>query len=745
LVSGYLFDAYPKNDKMVIWIKAENGKTIRLEDSWTHSIYVAADGKEDLKSLAQNEAIKHYAKNSEFVLRYEKITDHDMRRVLKLDLADSQKAIALGNAIEGINYDAFRLYNVDVLPPQAYFYEHDLFPLAKCKVTESKGSLKWQVDDDLQATDYEVPDFKIIHLDAKHRQEARLPRFTDKLDSISIKFANQDIEIRNESEAEALDNLVREIAVLDPDFVFTADGDESVFPYLVERSMINQMQLVLSRESMPVESQKGGITYFSYGKVMYRPSTIMLHGRVHFDTHNSFIFDHSSLHGLYELARLCRMPLHTTSRATIGRCLSSMQFYCAFKKKLLVPWKPVNTEKWKSYHELFVADRGGLIFEPVVGVHENVGEFDFAALYPSIMRKRNVSGETVNCDCCPGSKNIVKELGYHICERKRGIVSEALELPLDKRAKYKKLKKMFPKGLKFQTYETRQGALKWIGVVSFGYLGHANSKFGLIDSHIVVCAIDREVLLLARNVAEDRGFNNLHGIVDSLWVQRMGASKEEYANLKEPIEQATGYDISFEGIYKWIAFLPSKNNPLVPVVNRYFGCFEDGNIIKDRGIETRRHDTPALFSRFQMEALQIMAKGNNIKEVKALMPKVWDLYQKYKQMLQEGRVALVDLIFTKNLSKDSAQYSVNTAETSAIYQLMEEGKMMQGGQTLQYVITDYYRKNSRKRTTPVDLINDKTIYDSRRYIELLAETCNSVTVPFGCKLKPNDGEAMQLV
>jgi len=48
------------------------------------------------------------------------------------------------------------------------------------------------------------------------------------------------------------------------------------------------------------------------------------------------------------------------------------------------------------------------------------------------------------------------------------------------------------------------------------------------------------------------------------------------------------------------------------------------------------------------------------------------------------------------------------------------------------VITDYYRKNSRKRRSiPVELITDKTSYDKRRYVELLAGVCNSVTTPFG--------------
>jgi hypothetical protein len=45
-------------------------------------------------------------------------------------------------------------------------------------------------------------------------------------------------------------------------------------------------------------------------------------------------------------------------------------------------------------------------------------------------------------------------------------------------------------------------------------------------------------------------------------------------------------------------------------------------------------------------------------------------------------------------------------------------------------MTDYYLKNARKRTLPVELINDRTNYDARGYIELLAEVNNSVTEPF---------------
>ncbi len=131
-----------------------------------------------------------------------------------------------------------------------------------------------------------------------------------------------------------------------------------------------------------------------------------------------------------------------------------------------------------------------------------------------------------------------------------------------------------------------------------------------------------------------------------------------------------------------------------------------------------------------------MAKGDTVKEVKALMPQVYDLFLQYRQRLLDGKVPLADLIFTKMLSKDSGDYSVNTVEMGALYQLVDEGESMKAGEVLQYVITDNKRKNARKRSVPVELINENTKYDANRYIELLAEAGNSITKPFGHDIEP---------
>lgn len=70
---------------------------------------------------------------------------------------------------------------------------------------------------------------------------------------------------------------------------------------------------------------------------------------------------------------------------------------------------------------------------------------------------------------------------------------------------------------------------------------------------------------------------------------------DDYVRLKDAIERATGFDISYESKYKWLVFLPSRASASVPVPNRYFGLFDDGSI-KVRGIEVRRHDTPEFFA-----------------------------------------------------------------------------------------------------------------------------------------------------
>jgi DNA polymerase-2 len=738
LITGWLFDIYPLEDRMVCWVKQQDGRNVRLEDSWTSSIYVAADDEVNFNAILQNGSAMQFVKDHDFVNRQEEIIDLNKSIVLKLTLSDPAKAPALARCIERLGrFGEFRLYNVDVPPAQSYLYQHDIFSLAYCSVHPENSHLIWELQDDVWSTTYKLHDFKKIHLGIRVQKKSGLPKFTDRIDAVIIKDENDTYEITNSSEVDLLADLESTVAILDPDFIFTQDGDTFLFPYLTSRAEQNGVSISLSRDCIPlVRPAKEGTSYFSYGKIHFKPAAIRLHGRVHIDLHNSFIWDEAAMQGIYEVARTCRMPLHTAARASIGRCMSSLQFYHATKNNILIPWKPTLAERFKTYQELLVADRGGFIFEPEIGVHEKVAEFDFTSLYANIMMKRNLSAETVRCECCPDSKKRVPELGYNICEKRLGIVPISLKILIEKRAEYKKLRNDEKDPEQKKIYDERQNALKWILVTSFGYLGFNNAKFGRIDAHIAVCAFDRHVFLQASRIAERLGFRVLHGIVDSFWVHKRNATSSDYLELKNTIERETKFEISFEGVYRWIAFVHSKEGTKLPVANRYFGAFEDGSL-KIRGIEARRHDTPLFFEKFQLEVLRIMAAGNTIAEVRALMPKVQDTFAKYSRLLKDRRVQVDDLIFVKNISKDTDQHSErNTVENDALRRLAKEGRMLKAGQTLRYIISDY-GKDVRK-ATPLELVDERTAFDPDRYIELLAQTCNSVTEPFGHVVQAND-------
>ena len=718
---------------MVVWLKLENGEAVRLVDEWSPSIFIGTDNKPDFDVPLQ--ALRHDFLWTRVVQRRERVTDPADSDVIEAKLKDAKKAQQIAGRIERLGpFGTFRLYNADVPPGQAYLYERDLFPLAFCEVEQRGERLHWELKDDVWAYDYVLPPLRKVKLDVEVAKQGKLPKPTDRIESISLESDNGKITIDGKSEADKILGLVRAVRDADPDFILTDDGDTFLFPYLIRRAETNGIagRLVLDRDGVPMTlPSKAGTSYFSYGRIHYKPSAMKLCGRIHVDVNTSFAYSEAGFEGLFELSRICRMPIHTSSRASIGKALSSLQFYHASKIGLLVPWKPTLVEHFKDRNELLMADRGGFIFEPKVGVHENVGELDFSALYPNIMYRKNISAETVRCACCPDSDNRVPELDWNVCKKRDGIVPLAIKIIVEKRLHYKELKSK-AKGPDYDRYNARQAALKWLGVTTFGYLGFNNAKFGRIDAHIAVCAWDRKILIDTARIAERRGFEVMHGIVDSLWVQKPGAVKKDYLGLKTDIEAETGFAISFEGIYKWVVFLPSKVEPNIPVLNRYFGVYQTGDL-KVRGIEARRHDTPLAFTRCQMEILKVLAKADTISEARSKIPECIGIFLEHAGSLARHDIPASELAFTTNLSKSPEEYTTMTVQNAAIKQLVGEGATLHAGEGIRYVVTDYKGKDS-KRATPLDVVKDQTKYDSERYIALLAETCSSVLQPFdaGC-------------
>ncbi len=741
-IRGWLVDCYPSRtgEGLVFWIKTKSGETLRLRDSqWKARIYAAGAACDDPQFVFSKVKESGWVASVKFARKKASIFDKHRSRVLEIELRRSDRVKKVAEQLESAfqNPVTFKLYDVDVIPEQQYFFQKKLFPLADVSISVRGDQItRWRLHDSVEATDYARPPLKFLKLDIDIG--TRVPRLDSKLLGISLTSDNGSgfsVCLDGSGESEILLKTASEIERFDPDILITTDGDTFTLPYLYSKASLHSIDLKLNRDpefrGFTPSIQTGGKTYFSYGRILYKPSTQRLYGRIHIDEQNTYIYDQCKFEGLYEISRLSRMPLHVAARASIGKCLSGIQFYYAHSRDTLVPYKPVISEEMKSMDDLLVADRGGLVFVPLAGIHENVCEIDFASLYPSIIRDRNISAETVNCTCCPDSDNRIEELNMHICKH-QGIVPQSLQLPIRKRFAYKELRNLAGTNIEArQIYSERAAALKWILVTSFGYLSFRHAKFMKIDAHIAVCSVARQTLLDAMHRAENRGFQMIHGIVDSLWLHKERARLEDYRELCSEIEGLTGFKLAIEGIYKWIVFLPSKVDSRNQVANRYFGCFKDGNEIKTRGIEQRRHDTPPFFKKCQSEILQDLSICDNEEELRQrASTKGMQIFNDYAKQIEEHNVPAQELLITRRLSKDLDDYfSRRQLSVSAARKLEREGLKLKAGQSVSYVITKY-KSTGSNRAVPEELV-DSVDYDTQRYVELLADSCTTILSPLG--------------
>jgi len=384
----------------------------------------------------------------------------------------------------------------------------------------------------------------------------------------------------------------------------------------------------------------------------------------------------------------------------------------------LIPRNKSIPEAFKSAYELLVGDRGGFVYEPQVGIHDEVGEVDFSSMYPVLMVNNNISAETVLCRCCPDSRRRIPELNYHICEKRTGIVPKALKLIVTKRLEYKRLAQEVQDPELREVYDKRQAALKWILVTCFGYLGYRNAKFGTVDGHMGVCAFGREAFLRAVRMAEARGFEVIHGIVDSLWLKKKNASVSEYTDLCAEVSRKIGVPLNFEGVYKWVVFLPSKVHPNIGVLNRYYGVMKNGKV-KVRGIEVRRRDTPRFVHDAQMDMINVLASADDSKQFMAKIPEVLGVVKEHRRKLLDGDVPVWDLIVTKHLSKHPSKYKQHVSQVIAAEQLMKEGAEVHAGKNVRFLFTRADDKRYERRVKAEQLIEKGVNADTRKYLLLL--------------------------
>jgi DNA polymerase II len=715
--TGWLLDLYPDpgTGACILWLLGEDGGRYRFFHLFPVTFY-AAGAPAHLRALWQ------YLKKDPVQVNLSRVQRRDLFQpepvtVLKVDVQRPSDQSRLFNQVAQAFSD-LTYYNADLQMSLRHAALFDSFPLARCRITAADNNqvLDFTTLDSPWEIDISPPPLRTLFIEPDSDPRHAEPQ------ALLLRFDRQERRLALEPARPLLITLSAIIRQYDPDFILTAWGDGWLLPALLDRSENMHIPLPLNRDTQRSVSKIAERSYFSYGQVIHRDQQIHLFGRMHVDIHNAMLYHDYGLEGVFELSRITAMPLQSIARMSPGSGVSAMEIITALRMDVLVPWHKQHAEYPKTALQLMRSDQGGMVYQPIIGLHQNVAELDFVSMYPSIMVHCNISPETI----VPRSPEAGPAQDQ---DGEAGLIPQTLAPLLEKRMAIKqRLATMSRWDARRQSLKARASAHKWVLVTSFGYLGYKNARFGRIEAHEAVTMYSREALLRAKEAAEDLGFTVLHLYVDGLWICRsQHTSVTDVQPVMDEILARTGLPIALEGIYKWVAFLPSRVDPRVPVANRYFGVFEDGTI-KSRGIDSRRRDTSRWVASIQTECLERLAKEPSYEKALLLLPEIAARLRKHIQELAGGRVPLETLVVSQKLSRAVAEYRSPSPAARAAAQLESVGKTLRPGQMIAFLYTlgsvgvHAWDLPQPPKTTSIDI---------DRYATLLLRAASTITQPFG--------------
>jgi DNA polymerase I len=220
-----------------------------------------------------------------------------------------------------------------------------------------------------------------------------------------------------------------------------------------------------------------------------RPLSEWIRGRICLESNGSSginrqqhsAFDSFGLAGLIERLRFGFVPLGMASRYGINRLIDSRNCYELFQRGFVISKNNSvtkgnnnnhNHERIRTLEELVSRDKGGMIFSPQVGLHENVLALDYDSEYANLIVNHNLSYETVTLhdgavDVCQSDNN------------KKGLLPTVVEKFLKRRLYFKRLlKELSKESIESLWCEQRVNSLKNILVCLYGTTGSLWNRYG---------------------------------------------------------------------------------------------------------------------------------------------------------------------------------------------------------------------------------------------------------------------------
>ena len=434
-------------------------------------------------------------------------------------------------------------------------------------------------------------------------------------------------------------------------------------------------------------------------------------------TYNLTSFNNDLLMNLLiVISRIARMPIDDISRMGVSQWIRSLLYYEHRKNGILIPKRDeLEKRSSKVANESIIKDkkfRGGLVVEPKEGVHFDVTVMDFASLYPSIMKVRNLSYETVRCSHDECKKNTVPQTNHWVCTKKNGLTSVIIGSLRDLRVNYYKTmgKKSSLTDEERQLFTVVSQALKVILNASYGVMGAEIFPLYFLPAAEATTAVGRHIILDTIDMCEKVGINVLYGDTDSLFVKNL--SQEQIQKIIIKAKSKHNVELEVEKEYRYVVLSNRKKN--------YLGVTKNGKV-DVKGLTGKKSHTPKFIKTLFFEILDILSEVKSVEEFNDAKNRVSDKISNCARKIQAREVPLTELAFNVMTSKAPHEYTKTIPQhIRAALQLQTIREIKRGD------IISYVKILNKPGVKPVELAKQSEI-DAGKYMEFMQSTLDQIT------------------
>ncbi len=418
---------------------------------------------------------------------------------------------------------------------------------------------------------------------------------------------------------------------------------------------------------------------------------------------------------LIVITRIARMPIDDISRMGVSQWIRSLFYFEHRKHNFLIPQRQELDQKSPSAStEAIIKDkkyRGGLVVEPTAGIHFDVSVMDFASLYPSIIKVRNLSYETVRCIHDECRKNTIPGTNHWVCIRKNGLTAVLIGSLRDLRVNYYKSLAKNPSldENQRQLYTVVSQALKVILNASYGVMGAEIFPLYCLPVAEATTAVGRYTILETIEKCKSVGIEVLYGDTDSLFLK--GPTKDQIQIVVSWAKEQFGVDLDLDKEYRYVVLSTRKKN--------YLGVQKDGKV-DVKGLTGKKSHTPPFIRTLFYEILEILSKVKTTQEFTESKEKISGMIAGYAKKLKAKQIPLVDLAFNVMISKAPSEYVKTVPQHIRAAKLLEQIREIKKGDIISYV-----KIINKPGVKPVELARPDEI-DSAKYMEFMESTFDQI-------------------